>query len=95
MKNGLLEEAPKLTNLQVEALIKNGIPVQCVEFHKTIRSYGQDRTGTPEMALYAPEPGLKRARTALMWYTAMGVVAKQAHGSVLIPLANVSFARFE
>jgi hypothetical protein len=85
---------PDSTTLSDSKIMDGALVVKGAEFHRAIRSYGASIAGEPETALYE-KGGAKPSRTAEMWYTPHGLVCKQRHGCIIIPLANVSYARFE
>lgn len=79
----------------ISKLIELGVPLQMAVFHRTILSYGGNRGGEPETALFAPAPKgkpptAKPSRTANLWYTPHGIVVEQKGRYKLIPLANCS-----
>jgi len=84
------QEAPKPAPEKIQGLIDIGIPVRMAVFHRTILSMGNGKPGEPENALYSPEQGSKKSRTANMWLTPQCLVVEQNGVYKLIPQANVS-----
>lgn len=84
----------KVEKMSTLSQIEQGLKVIVVEFHKTVRVYGADKAGQHEAALY-DDPTVKSAKRAKMVYTPYGLICIQTHGSIVVPLANVAFAKFE
>ena len=80
-------EPGSTTMMRIEALLQHGIPLSKVVFHDTVLSYGHNKSGEPENALY--DHGSKPSRTAKLWYTPHGIVVKQKENYKIIPLAAI------
>lgn len=96
MKQGQTTGTPQNTQQwQADTTDKhdNDPKITVAEFHKYIRSYGGDASGTPETALYAGDPTTKPSRRADMRFTEHGIECKQRFGTILVPYANVSFVK--
>ena len=89
---------PELINVPssaIERLIVGAPKVSKAVFIHTVLSLGKEPSGMPEFAFYAPEPGLIASRVAEMWFTPIGLVCKQTHGGIIVPLSNIKYAFYE
>lgn len=93
-KPALNKNEPLCPNNLEELVTLLSIPVSVAVFHRTVQSFGSNGiVGEPETAFYAPESKSKPSRTAKMYYTPHGLICEQKYGTVIVPLANVVFAR--
>lgn len=72
------EEKPKESSEQIKALTENGIVVSKAVFSPTILSYGSDKGGTPETALFHESP--KASKKANMWLCPGGILVIEQKG---------------
>lgn len=73
----------------LKELLANAIPVKEAVFHRVVKS----KTGEPETAFYAKDA--KPSRLAKMGYSPHGLICEQKGYYIIVPLANVVYAKLE